>query len=439
MVAKSSFYERANAIRTVGTIHDSRGHKKAYQQGPCYWMLDQETPIHCERPFELVHLDHTLLEIELHSSLSGERLGRPWLTLAVDALSRRILAFYLSFHAPSYVSCMMALLDLFKRFGRRPEGLIHDWGSEFKARDLNNLVDTARILARHWRPKSAAKYGAVLERLFGLTNTAFIANLRGNTKARKDVRTLTRQVDPLTHSGLTLADLYYGLEEFFFEEYDQRKHPALLRTPRAVFEDARLSDGERLNGLLRFDDILPVALPTVRGGTRVIDSARGIHVNYDYYGHPRLADLKLNGTKAIVKSVPFHPGYILAFADGEWLTCKSKFYQELEAVPEFVRRAVYEEWLLDQRLVALDHRRFSLSVAEILEKLNEKALKNVEAWKDQETREIYKYFGSVVSQAPPEHEPTTTSVDALHKKFALALHSAKTNGNYGELVHEKRA
>lgn len=438
MIAKSSFYERAKAIRTVSMIHDSRGHKKAYQQQPCYWMLDQETPIHCERPFEMVHLDHTLLEIELHSSLSGERLGRPWLTLAVDALSRRILAFYLSFHAPSYVSCMMVLLDLFRRFGRRPEGLIHDWGSEFRANDFDSLMDAARILGRHIRPKSAAKFGAVLERLFGLTNTAFIANLRGNTKARKDVRTLTRQVDPLKHSGLTLADLYFGLEEFFFDKYDQRKHPALLRTPRAVFGDARLSDGKRLNGLVNPEDILPMVLPTVRGNTRVIDSSRGIFVNYDYYGHPRLTDLKLQGTDAIVKSVPFHPGYILAFADGEWLTCKSQFYQELEGAPEYVRRAVYEEWLLDRRLVALDHRRFSLTIAEILEKLNEKALKNVETWKDQETRELYNYFGSVVAQAPPEQGPTTTSVEALHEQFAAALHSAKTNGTYGELVHEQR-
>lgn len=436
MVAKSSFYERVKKIRTIGTIRDSRGHKNAYREQPCYWMLEQNTPVHCERPLELVHIDHTLLEIELHSSISGEPLGRPWLSLAVDALSRRILGFYLSFHAPSYVSSMMVLLDLFYRFGRRPEALIHDWGSDFRAKDFNNLVTAARILARHWRPKSAAKVGAVIERLFGFTNTALIANLLGNTKARKDVRSLTRQIDPSKYSGLTLANLYYGLEQFFFEEYDDRKHPALLRSPRAVYEDARLSDGERLNGLIRVDDILPMALPTVRGASRTIDASRGIYVNYDYYGHPRLTDLRLDGTKAIVKSVPFHPGYILAFADGEWLTCKSKFYGELQTVPEFVRRSVYEEWLLEQRLVALDHKRFSLSVSEILDKLNAKTLANRKAWEDQDTRDLYRHFGTVVSAAPQTN--TDKTVDALQERFSQAFQAAKTNDNYGELVHERR-
>jgi len=436
MIAKSSFYARAKKLRTISTIRDSHGHKNAYREQPCYWMLEQNTPVHCERPLELVHIDHTLLEIELRSSISGELLGRPWLSLAVDALSRRILGFYLSFHAPSYVSSMMVLLDLFYRFGRRPETLIHDWGSDFRAKDFNNLVTAARILARHWRPKSAAKVGAVIERLFGFTNTAFIANLLGNTKARKDVRTLTRQINPSNYSGLTLADLYYGLEQFFFEEYDDRKHPALLRSPRAVYEDARLSDGERLNGLIRVDDILPMVLPTVRGSTRIIDTSRGIYVNYDYYGHPQLTNLKLNGTKTTVKSVPFHPGYVLAFAEGEWLTCKSKFYDELQTVPEFVRRSVYEEWLLDQRLVALGHKRFSLSVSEILDKLNAKALANRKAWEDQDTRELYKHFGTVVSAAP--QTKVGTSANALQESFAKALQTAKTHDNYGELVHEKR-
>lgn len=436
MIAKSAFYERVKKIRTLGTIRDSQGHKNAYREAPCFWMLDRSTPRHCERPFELVHIDHTLLEIELHSSFSGEHLGRPWLSLAVDALSRRILGFYLSFHSPSYVTCMMVLLDLFNRFGRRPEALIHDWGSEFKAKDFNNLVTAARILARHWRPKSAAKFGAVLERLFGFTNTALIANLRGNTKARKNVRTLTRQIDPSKYSGLTLADLYYGLEEFFFKEYDDRKHPALLRSPRAVFEDVRLADGERLNGLVRAENILPMVLPTVRGGARFIDASRGIYVNYDYYGHPRLTNMKLDGAKVPVKAVPFHPGYVLAFADGEWLTCKSKFYGELETVPEFVRRAVYEEWLLEQRLVALGHKRFSLSVSEILDKLNAKALESRKAWEDRETHDLYKHFGSVVSAAPQTNP--VTAVDALQEKFTQALQAAKTNSNYGELIHEKR-
>src|SRR5437667_7744644 len=54
------------------------------------------TPRHGDRPWEIAHIDHTQLDIELLSSL-GKPLGRPWATFLVDAYSRRLLAVYLTF------------------------------------------------------------------------------------------------------------------------------------------------------------------------------------------------------------------------------------------------------------------------------------------------------------------------------------------------------
>jgi len=42
-----------------------QGPRAAYQHGPFYMELDMKTPRHGDRPFEICHMDHTQLDIEL--------------------------------------------------------------------------------------------------------------------------------------------------------------------------------------------------------------------------------------------------------------------------------------------------------------------------------------------------------------------------------------
>ena len=77
------------------------GRRAAYKHEPPYWELDRKTPRHGDRPFEIAHIDHTQLDVEVVCSQTGHILGRPWLTLITDAFSRRVLAVYVTFDAPS--------------------------------------------------------------------------------------------------------------------------------------------------------------------------------------------------------------------------------------------------------------------------------------------------------------------------------------------------
>jgi hypothetical protein len=79
---------------------------------PFYWQLEQRTQRHGARPFEIVHIDHTELDIELVCSLTGRVLGRPWLTIITDAFSRRSQGLYLTLDPPNYRSCMMVIREL---------------------------------------------------------------------------------------------------------------------------------------------------------------------------------------------------------------------------------------------------------------------------------------------------------------------------------------
>lgn len=72
---------------------------------------------------ERVEIDHTPIDLQVIDKVTRLRLGRPWLTLAIDRKSRCILGFYVSFNPPSAYSVLACLRrailpkhDLLKRF-----------------------------------------------------------------------------------------------------------------------------------------------------------------------------------------------------------------------------------------------------------------------------------------------------------------------------------
>jgi len=82
---------------TFESVLKRKGRRAAYTHESFYWELEPTTPRHGDRPFEIGHIDHTELDIELVCSHTGRVLGRPWMTLLTDAFSRRCLALCLSF------------------------------------------------------------------------------------------------------------------------------------------------------------------------------------------------------------------------------------------------------------------------------------------------------------------------------------------------------
>lgn len=430
MISKSSFYERVNKLQSLKTIRKSQGHKNAYQLSPSYWMLDVSTPIHCERALELVHFDSTLVDIELRSSISGEVLGRPWLSIAVCAHSRRVVGMHLSFKPPSYLSSMMLLADIVKRTGYVPDGIIHDWGSEFKSKDFKYAL-SALFIKRYIRAKSAPKFGSILERMFGVVTTELVANIAGNTKARKNVRQLSRSADPTTHSGLWLADLYEGLENYFFSIYDSRKHSTTLRTPKELYDATLISFGLRPHRMHKLDDIMPILMPVAKGRPRKIDPARGVFVNYRYYGHPQLTDLSLKGTALLVKPIPFDPGSIFAYLKGEWLICKTGLHEDIRSAPELIRRCLFEEWSIEKRLVEKEGDLNRRKLRILMDQLNQKAIDNKEYFKD---RDVQSYLGDDSFAEATPISSSASALDALNRMMTNAVAKVIANPSAGKLM-----
>jgi putative transposase len=186
-----------------------QGRRAAYTHEPFYWQLETTTPRHGDRPFEIGHIDHTELDVELVCSGTGRVLGRPWMTLLIDAFSRRCLALDLSFDAPSHRSCMMILRACVQRHGRLPQILVVDGGPEFQSTYFEALLARYECIKKT-RPPAKGRFGSLVERAFGTTNTQFIHNLQGNTQITRNMRQVTKGVNPREHATWTLEHCLSG-------------------------------------------------------------------------------------------------------------------------------------------------------------------------------------------------------------------------------------
>lgn len=261
-LSTSTFYQRLKKRRGYEQTKKRQGAKAAYPLQPWVWELAKSTPRHGDRPLAIAHIDHTQLDIELRSQATGRLLGRPWATILMDAYSRRILAIYLTFDPPSYRSCMMALRICVARFGRLPPTLVVDGGKEFHSVYFDTLLARYSCVKKT-RPGGKPRFGSVIERLFGTTNTEFIYNLLGNTQATKQVRQLTKEVDPKRLAVWTLGDLYVFLKKWAYQVYDSRLHETLGATPCQIYLQGMSVGGKRLSRYIPYnEEFLMATRPT---------------------------------------------------------------------------------------------------------------------------------------------------------------------------------
>ncbi len=332
-LSKRTFYRRLQAHTGPALTTKRRGTRAAYPEQPWYWELTPSTPRHGDRPWEVAHLDHTQLDIELVSSF-GTPLGRPWVTFLIDAYARRVLACYLTFDPPSYRAAMMALRVCVRRHERLPQTLVVDGGKEFHSRYFDSVL-ACYYCTKKTRPGAQPRYGAVIERLFGTTTTAFVHNLLGNTQASKVPRQMTPAVDPKRQAVWQLPDLYTFLCEWAYDIYDQREHPALGQSPRDAWAVGLAYGGERAHRRILYDEAFRLAtLPSPPRGTALVHPSQGIKVHYLSYWHDvfRLPDVVR--TRVPVRYDPFDISVAYAYVHEHWVECVTSSYGQFQGHSE---------------------------------------------------------------------------------------------------------
>jgi len=330
-----TFWKRIKQRPAYEQVLKRQGKRAATQLEPWVWELERTTPKHGDRPLEIGHLDHTLLDVELVSARTGRTLGRPWASFLMDAFTRRLLAIYLTFDPPSYRSCMMLLRECVWRYGRLPQILVVDGGREFDSVYFETLTAFYGC-TKKTRPWAHPRYGSVCERLFGTANSQFVHDLLGNTQIMQRVRQVTKKIQPKEQAVWTLGDLYDYLSIWAFEVYDLAEHPALGQSPADAFKMGLATTGERVH--MRYDDdfrYLSLAGPRrEKKGTAKVEQGRGVKINYVYYSSKFFALPGVEGTDVLVRYDPFNIGVAYAFVQGNWVQCLSEHYLQLRGHTE---------------------------------------------------------------------------------------------------------
>jgi len=344
-----SYRTFATAIRQRSRYRQTlqrRGPRAAYPDQPWFWELALTTPRHGDRPFEIGHLDHTELDIELVCSRTGRLLGRPWATFLVDAFSRTLLAITLTFDPPSYRSCLAGLRRCVQRHQRLPAILVVDGGKEFASTYLETLLARYEVMKKT-RPAAKPRFGSVIERLFGTTNTQFIYNLVGNTQITHTPRQVSPRVDPKRQARWTLDRLSAYLERWADDVYATTVHPALGQSPRDALATGLLQSGLRPHRQIAYDDVFRLAtLPTTAKGTAKVQPNLGVKIATIYYWSEAFRDPAVEQTQVRVRYDPFDAGTAYAFVQGRWVHCISEQYarfvghseRELQLAAEELRR-----------------------------------------------------------------------------------------------------
>jgi transposase InsO family protein len=334
--SRTTFCHRIQQRSGYQQTRQRQGKRAAYQNAAVYHELTVTTPCHGDRPFEICHVDHTELDIELVCIRTGRSLGRPWATVLMDAFSRRILAIYLSFDCPSYRSCMMVLRLCVQRFGQFPETLVVDNGAEFGSIYFETLLAAFECIKKQ-RPAASPRFGSLIERLFGTAHTEFFYNLRGNTQITKCVRQMTKSNDPKRLAVWTLSELYEQFCRYAYEVYDQKEHPALGWSPREAFLGGVAQSGNRSQRHIIYDENFQIfTLPSTSKGTAKVQAGDGVKINYLNYWSIDDSFLQpgVEGTQVPVRYDPFDMGTAYAYVDGQWVRCISEHYALLQGRSE---------------------------------------------------------------------------------------------------------
>lgn len=319
-----TFYKRVRARPIHSQTMRRKGKVAAYKYEFYFW-LEKDTPRHGDRPFEICHIDHTQLDVEIISSINGENLGRPWVTFMVDAYSRRILAIYITFDEPSYRSCMMVMRECVRRWGRLPQTVVVDNGADFQSTFFDVLTAAYRM-TKKTRPGRKPRHGSVVERVVGTSNTEFVHNLVGNTQImRGDIRAVTREVEPRRQAIWTLSMLYQKLCEWAYEIYDSRPHWTLKQSPRDLFDQGVTLGGQRqLIGVAYDDQFKLYTLPSTAKGLAKINVPRGVKINNFYYWCEDFRDPEVQFKSVPVRFDPHDLSVAYVFVHNSWVKCFSE-------------------------------------------------------------------------------------------------------------------
>lgn len=202
-----------------------------------------------------------------------------------------------------------------------------DGGKEFGSVYFEALLACCEI-TKKTRPPAKSRFGSIIERLFGTTNTQFVHNLTGNTQITRNVRQVTKSNNPKNRAVWTLPVLFDRLCEWAYSVYDRIEHSTLSQTPQEAFSQGMLNAGERSHRLIPFnEEFRLMTLPSTVKGTAKIDYDRGVKINKIFYWSDEFRVPEVAGNSVPVRYDPFDMGIAYVYVSGKWRECRSQHFR----------------------------------------------------------------------------------------------------------------
>lgn len=279
-----------------------------------------------DRPLRRIQIDSSPADIEVVDSITGEPLGRPYLTVVWEDFSGGIMAANITFVPPCQATIAAALYQAFQpkkklltdhglgshrlaMYGA-PAGVLVDKGSEH---DNDGFKETCRKFDIIYDYRERPQQGGAVENAIKLINVFFIHRLAGSTgsspkkskdfqpkkKARYDLKTLQR---------LVLLEAIRLNDEV--REGDRQ-------SPNQRWDSYFADPNTPLNMPPLMRDAFGFMINMLRGG-RVYVKREGIKFGGYVYDHGDLQHLVERKVKVSVRRSPldFHVLYVLN--DGVW-------------------------------------------------------------------------------------------------------------------------
>lgn len=201
-----------------------------------------------------VQMDHVRLDITVVFSDTRQPWGRPWLTLAIDVMTRMIVGFYLSMSTPNATASGMALAMgmLPKKDYLASLGLSGSWPVQGKIRKVHsdNAKEFRSAVFEHackeqridyeFRPAGKPRYGGYIERLVGNVNLQ-MHKKPGATFSSPEKR---GNYDSKKKSAFTLRELEVEIADWIVNHYHVTKHRGLGMPPINAWERAVLGTND---------------------------------------------------------------------------------------------------------------------------------------------------------------------------------------------------
>lgn len=259
-------------------------------------------------------------------------LGSAWVGLLFDDYSAYPLAWTIDFDEPSAKGVMAVVRDSVQRWNRLPEIVVVDLGPEFQNVYLDTLLVRARVSKMN-RPASEPRFGAPEERMFGTAQVQLVQQLRGHTGALRNIRMVSRDVNPEALAVWTMPDFRDAVEEYLYQHYVKQPHPGLNgMSPETALSESVALSGERRHRRIAYDDAFRIlTLPSPPRPVVKISSPGKIRVLHLDYWCPEFRDRGLWGTTVKVRYDPDDRGHVEAWVNGQWRECTSEHHRIFKA------------------------------------------------------------------------------------------------------------